>query len=466
MKARASQRSRSKPGAPNTAAGTATSGHKLPPLPPSKLNKPALPPIPTERPFPPRILSPKQRRRESPPGKDATQKGKVNTSLPGDKDSFPKGSLSPPHGMLPASLDEHIYANPQEEIVTSKPSQRGKVSTSLPRNKVSSAKGSLSPPPHGTLPASLDEHIYGNSLSENKEEDITSESDSDMEENYLNFSFQHVSMKKNKKAGRAYSESSSLGSEDGSTKPPVATPRSKKSFHGDIPPPIPARVRNSPSGPPLPPKPESIPKITKTPSSDDIIKPVKVAKSKSQENKATLSEPGRPLRPRKSEIKRAKDRARARGRSSQSHTLDDDIDGIDTMSLVSGRSSSSSNSYTSSKSAPTSPGRRQKQQQQQQQRRQRSNTGNNLLVPEEPLPPQLRRKSAGEKPVAAEKTAVVSAAATAAAAATAEKRATTAEKELLQNLNAQQVAGTFLKYVIESENPELLQALKSVISNQ
>ena len=178
-------------------------------------------------------------------------------------------------------------------------------------------------------------------------------SDSDPEENYLNYSFQQFAIDRSPSKKRNYSGSessyNSSVSEEGSSaplpaKPPIATPRKKPPRSNSTsalesssnPPPPPPRPQND--RPALPPRP-NIPQIRKHNSIDDDEK----------------EEPERPRhRPRPSEIKRAKDRARGnkpRSKNAPSLTVVNE-DGFETMSTISSKSAKSNKSYSSSKSAP------------------------------------------------------------------------------------------------------------------
>ena len=174
-------------------------------------------------------------------------------------------------------------------------------------------------------------------------------SDSDLDQNYLNVTFQELAaMPKRRTASHSGSESSILSddsSQRGSvTKRPIATPRTKtftsvKAGHTVV-----SRVHSEElrSNPPLPPKPFE-PKIPARPYLPE-------KKSNSLES---VDNPCRPKqRPRMSEIKRAKDRARSNNPATFPSLLIVDEDGLETMSMSSSRSGASTSSNTSSKSAP------------------------------------------------------------------------------------------------------------------
>ncbi len=182
-------------------------------------------------------------------------------------------------------------------------------------------------------------------------------SDSDPEENYLNYTFQQFAVGPVKKRICSGSESS-VGEECSAPKPPVATPR-KKSPRSQSVSSIPRKPQaESPSNPPLPPRPneelDTSPRPPLPPRPTNVPK-IKKHKSLDDDDKEEKEEPARPHRPRMSEIKRAKNRARAakapRNKNAPSLTVVDE-DGFETMSTISSKSSKSSKSYTSTKSAP------------------------------------------------------------------------------------------------------------------
>lgn len=264
-------------------------------------------------------------------------------------------------------------------------------------------------------------------------EDSADISDSDPEENYLNFSFQQFNVDQVKKrvrkgSGSESSMTSSISEEGTSThsvKRPMATPRKQKSVKSEsaIRPPLPPRPEDKEASPrpPLPPRPVDVPKIRKHKS---------------------LEEPARPNRPRKSEIKRAKNRARAAKNTAPSLMIVDE-DGLETMSNA---TSKSSKSYTTSKSAPplaiATPKRR-------------TNTvsteSDTFLSPHVQQRP--RRKSTPDEshydPSSLPNTTVGS-----------------LDESMLggSGLNSSAVAGTLLKMIMSSEDPGLKAALRELIA--
>lgn len=271
-------------------------------------------------------------------------------------------------------------------------------------------------------------------------------SDSDPEENYTNYSFQHFAQAKKRAHRTSSSESSrtSSVSEEGtnqaSPKRPVATPRKNKSpklndrsptrTHSmeDVmePPRLPRRPdeRETSPRPPLPPRPVGIPRISKHKS---------------------LEEPVRPQRPRKSEIKRAKDRARAANpRHNSPLLMVVDEDGCETMSTVSSRSSKSS---SSSKSAPLTGNNAAGTE------KRRTNTDaetTTLLIPENPHN-RGRRKSANDALYDTDPPVGPSSAPGGLAG------------DLMAGGINTQVADTLLKYIISSEDAGLKAALRDLI---
>lgn len=352
-------------------------------------NKPLsiLPPIPADRPYGQTPPSPKQRQQPPPPA----------------------GRRSSQEPLSPRQKKQEGFSIPK---VTVKPH----------------SKDPLPSPRLGKIPTS-------------KHQSTSPElSDSDSEENYTNFSF-HTQAIAKRQAHRTTSSGSSRTSsvsEEGSHTPPkrpVATPRKNKSLKLNDRSPIRAHSldeakelprlpqrpddRDTSPRPPLPPRPAGVPRFSKHMS---------------------LEEPARPQRPRKSEIKRAKDRARAanpRNKSTSPLLTVVDEDGCETMSCISSRSSKSTNSYSSSKSAPiaiSNVARMEKK---------RTNTDvetANLLIPDNPH--NRTRRSANDvlyndSPPMAPSSAPV-------------------------GINTQ-VADKLLKYIISSEDAGLKAALRDLI---
>ena len=313
-------------------------------------------------------------------------------------------------------------------------------------------------------------------------------SDSDPDDNYCNYRFALESgtakkeRRRSKSSSTTSSRNSSIGEEVG--KRPVATPRKNKSMSqssaSDRSPPLrTVSLENIPSQhrtdeqqqqqqqqgdreasgprPPLPPRPHDIPKITKHQS---------------------IEEPSRPKqRPRMSEIKRAKDRARAgnpvKGGKNGAPSLSVvNEDGSETMSVVSSKSSKSSNSYTSSKSAPAGVGGAGGAEKAVGKRRTSTEdrSAAAFLVPERPYH-QQRRKSASDE-VPSQGLVRPSLPSSSSSPSFAPSSLPTGTGEGLANaglpggaaggLNTQ-VADSLLKYIMSSDDPKLKAALRELI---
>ena len=277
---------------------------------PSPSPSPA-PPTPSRRDKPKEVQSPAERRTKSPES-TAEQRVKSPEDTPERRVKSPEQRVKSP---------EQRVKSPEERV---KSPENQKEKKSRPKMKIPLIK-------------------------EQSEESPAEVSDSDPEENYLNYSFQQFNIDQMKKVTRGRrgsgSESSSVSEDSSSTrtystKRPVATPRKQRSVttreSESSRPPIPPKPedREGSPRPPLPPRPVDIPKMRKNKSMDDLPK-------------QTLLQPSRPLRPRMSEIKRAKDRARAAKNAPSLAVVDEDR--LETMS---NRTAKSAKSYTSSKSAP------------------------------------------------------------------------------------------------------------------
>jgi hypothetical protein len=260
-------------------------------------------------------------------------------------------------------------------------------------------------------------------FSRNQHSTSPEESDSDPEENYTNCAV----IETVKRYGqRTYSTCSTMMSEESGPKRPVATPRKSKS--------VSMRVSQSPQVPPkpnLPPRPTNVPKFS------------------AQFSLPVGDEPSRPLRPRPSEIKRAKDRARAanpRNKSPMLMVVDEH--GLETMSTVSAKSAksnASSKSNISSKSAPLSGNAK--------VATRRSSEVTNFLIPESAHNRQ-RRRSANDEPYPQAPREVAS----------------SAPGGLGGDLMAaggvnKQVADTLLKYIMSSDDPNLKAALRDLVQD-
>ena len=247
-----------------------------------------------------------------------------------------------------------------------------------------------------------------------KEESISPEpTDSDPEENYLNFSFQKFALQattEKLQPHRNHKNESSV-SEEGSSlghgKPPVATPRKGKSVkQAEKVPYISMKSQSLEEfQPPLPPKP-GVKTVTK---------------------KHSFEEPTRPQRPRKSEIIRAKEKAKAMSKKAPSVTIINE-DSFETYS------DTTSESNMSTKSAPST----------ERETKKRCHTTLSdedkpkLLTPKQPQ--RIRRRSEGE-----------------------ERIKETMGDELASSLSTS-VADTILKYIISSEDPGLKAALRNLIT--
>ena len=264
-------------------------------------------------------------------------------------------------------------------------------------------------------------------------------SDSDPDENYLNLPFH------NKQRSASQGNVSFRSSEGGKSKRPVAVPRKKLSSASF------SVSKSQPQNeenfrPPLPPKPPS--------EAPAIPRREKISLKKLYSLDSAL-DPQRPVqRPRNSEIRRAKDRARTdrpRAKGTPELCIVDE-DGLETASTYSGKSVASN---ISSKSAPSGSGQRggEKMKKKRSQSTQEDGTGTRktkstqLQVPERP--PRPRHKSEGEsdsdppplKPV---------------------KHSASVPNEK-ESLNAD-VANTLLRFIITSEDQSLKNALRDLIN--
>ena len=286
-------------------------------------------------------------------------------------------------------------------------------------------------------------------------------SDSDPEENYLNFSQFPIDQRSKKRgcSGSESSVSSSIG-DDGSItptikKPPVATPRTKTprsntmrsnsetSLHTTTK----QQRRDTSPCPPLPPRPsEDQEALSRPPLPPRPANMVRLTKHSSLEEDEKEMEPARPKnRPRKSEIKRARARAgkprTPRANNAPSLTVVDE-DGFDSMSVI---SSKSSKSNISSKSAPAYG-----MDKESKQKKRAKTAGNdleaNFLTPDL-QPERPRRRSTDDSGYRESKK---------------QSGAQVGEEELGE-LNPQ-VAGKLLKMIFSSEDPGLKAALREFIS--
>ena len=278
-------------------------------------------------------------------------------------------------------------------------------------------------------------------------------SDSDPEENYQNYSNQQLNIdrslrKKRKNSGSESSMASSL-SEEGSiqshsVKRPVATPRRHKSAKETSRPPLPPKPReekDTTPRPPLPPRPTDMPKIRKHKSLEEVQHHQQQTSSN-----PNLLEPARPLRPRMSEIKRAKDRARAASKNTPALMVVDE----DNMSDISSRTTKTCVSYTSSKSAPPLQGK-----DVQQKRRTHTVSAETetpqLMVPNSPQ--KQRRRSSNDEPYNRPSNAPV-----------APTVGSLDETMLGGGLNSAAMANTLLKMIISSEDQGLKDKLRELIT--
>lgn len=269
-------------------------------------------------------------------------------------------------------------------------------------------------------------------------------SDSDPEENYLNFTFQQINIEKMKKkrrgSGSESSMASSLSEENTpvhAAKRPVATPRRATYTSHNTKPPLPPKPEEI--RPPLPPRPAEIPKIRKHKSMNEIAD--------------REAEPERPRqRPRKSEIKRAKNRARAAKNTPTLTVVDED--GLETMSNIT--STTSGHSYKSTKSAPPGAGVRDPQKKRRSQTTHSdpdstpvstaSTTGPLLAAPKQ----RPRGRSVPQEPDEAPPTVTPMG---------------SLDESLLGGGCSKSMTETLLKMIMSSDDPALKAALRDLITS-
>ena len=314
------------------------------------------------------------------------------------------------------------------------------------KNSLSLLSSIATDPPYMPTPAEKQKHINPVSKPEPRKPRMAKKpntpelSDSDPDDTYINCSFERLSVqapgsphnKQNRRASKN-SESESPAEDGGKLKPPIATPRKQKPV---IPPKKSLENRslsldNTLSGrPPLPPRPND-------PTKSQAIPNIKKHKSVEEDT------PTRPdKRPRKSEIKKAKERARQMKKSTPALSI---VDEDERMSVSSSRSTNSSNSYTSSKSAPSDARKNPAVKKRSETTLSDDPDRANLLTPERPR--RIRRKSAGD-------TTDQSAAAS----------PCQGEKLLEGGGINTQVAESLLRCILSSEDENLKDALRDLIT--